>query len=208
MKFHRSHAPRLFFAALSLAVPLSAGTFNEIGDAGETLATANVTTGISPLTQINGTLVNLGNETNTIDDIDVYQISITNPAAFAITVSATLSGDNDAYMILLNSSGDQVLADDDSSGGKLPGFLPGSFTGLPGTYYVAFLIWNTNLRESGNIADGWVRAPIPFQTGPYQLTLSGTDPALVREVPGVPEPSNLALSGLVALIALTLRRKS
>src|SRR5215467_8025973 len=52
-----------------------AATWNEIGDAGDTLFSAQSTVGIGPLTQINGTLPHDA-------DLDLYLIRITDEANF------------------------------------------------------------------------------------------------------------------------------
>jgi hypothetical protein len=83
---------------LVFSISAQAVTINEISpDAGELVATAQDTTGTgASLDSINGTLVNLGTGVAPIDDIDLFKILITDPAAFSVTVTALWSESNDA----------------------------------------------------------------------------------------------------------------
>ncbi len=98
---------RLLGAVLALFAVTNvayAVTYNEVGDTGELLATAQDTTGLGldPLTSISGSLIDLGGG---IDDVDLYRINIFDTNAFSVTVSANLSVDNDAMMFLFDSAG-------------------------------------------------------------------------------------------------------
>ena len=175
---------------------------NEDGDAGEELATAQDTTGTgASLESIAGTLINLGTNQDPIDDIDMFLINITNPGAFSVMVTATLSIDNDATLWLFDTAGAVVIADDDSGAGLLPQFNVGDLTDPPngaGMYFLAFNLFETNPDNVAvappNLDDGWFRDPIPFQTGPYTLSLTGVSTAVPP--PSIPEPGMLALFGL------------
>jgi len=174
-------------------------------DAGEVLATAQDTTGSGSvqvsLDSISGALINLGTDADPVDDIDMYKILITDIDAFSVTVAATLSADNDAMLWLFDAAGSTVLFDDDGSGGLLPQFNAGDLTdppNAPGMYFLAFNLFETNPDNVAvappNLDDGWFRDPIPFQTGPYTLSLTGVSTAVPP--PSIPEPGMLALFGL------------
>lgn len=121
---HR-HALTAFSAvALSAAVlvgsttPASATT-TETGDAGDTLATAQVVTG--PETQITGTL------TAGSDHVDMFRITIIDPAAFAASTSG--SAVDDTELTLFDDEGHVIEFNDDSDGRW--SFLPDSGSGNP-----------------------------------------------------------------------------
>jgi hypothetical protein len=174
-----------------------ADTFNEVGDAGELLATANVASVAGPLTAISGTLIDLGGGT---DDVDLYQILISNPGAFSVTVNANLSVDNDTRLFLFDAAGSLVLFDEDSGGGFLPQFDAGDLSGSPGVYYLGFSLFETTPALSGNVLTGWNRAATPFQTGPYTLTLTGA--GSISTV--IPEPGSVVLFSIVLLGTLPM----
>ena len=176
-------------------------------DAGELLASAQDTTGTgASLSSIAGTLIQLGTRIDPVtgeevpkDDIDLYKILITDPAAFAVTVAASLSVDNDAMLWLFDTTGTVVLFDDDISDpdNLLPQFNPGELAGSPaGMYFLALNLFETNPDNvkavPPNLDSEWFRDPIPFQTGSYTLNLTGVETAPAA----VPEPGMLALFGL------------
>jgi len=171
MRYGNIASALVMFALTNAAFAVS---YSEIGDAGELLATAQVPTGSGSLTSISGTLINTASPIN--DDIDLYKIHISDPNEFSVTVSATLSEDNDAMMFLFDSAGAQILFNDDGSAGNLPQFNTGDLTGNPaGNYYLAFNLFETLPNLTAGSLSGWNRNPDPFQTGPYTLTLSGTE---------------------------------
>lgn len=221
MNQHRSTPSFLLTAALALSYPLSAGIFIEVGEAGETLATANVTTGAGPLTTIRGTLIDkAGSEgapttkpvtpdgpigSSPVDDIDLYQIFIPNTAAFSVTVSSNLSVDNDSQLYLFDSAGNQVLFNDDRTlGDAFPQFDLGALTGPAGIYYLGFVLYHTDPVLNPTLTS-WNRSPAPFQTGPYELTLTGANPAVDQVVP---EPSGMVIAGLLSALLIHHRRRT
>jgi hypothetical protein len=177
-------------------------------DAGELLATAQDTTGTgASLDSISGTLINLGTTADPIDDIDLYKILINDPAAFSVTVAAGLSFNNDATLYLFDAAGVQVLVNDDGGVDLLPQFNAGALAGSTADMY--FLAFNLFLTEPYDVISnpptldtGWFRDPIPFQTGPYTLSLTGVETAPA----GVPEPGVLALLSL-GLVGLGFTRR-
>ncbi len=181
---------RLIFAAVVAVLPLSAQavTYNEIGDAGELLATAQPAG--NGITSIVGTLADLDGA----DDIDLYSINISNTSAFSVTVSSNLSVDNDAHLWLFDSTGALVIDDDDGGPGFVPQFNVGALTGFAsGLYYLAYNLYATTPSFTDGALSGWDRSPNPFQTGPYTLTITGTG--------AVPEPESWAM--LIAGFALS-----
>ena len=214
MQSKRSLALALYASVglLSLANvdSLHAVVFNELGDAGRTLATAqNSTVGTTfgtPLTAINGSL------SNTVGgDADLFLIYISSPSTFS---ASTVGGSSlDTTIFLFNASGQAILANDDASGISLQSTLPAgnsAYAGLaPGFYYLGISLsgaeavnsvnqflfqqsLTTDLRGAaaglnptslGNFA-----AASFDENGAYAIALTG---AAV-----VPEPSTLALAGL------------
>jgi hypothetical protein len=96
-------------AALSFASPAHAVVFNEVGDAGQTQATAQLPIGNGPLTDIFGTL-------RSPLDADLYAIYISNPAAFSATTTPT-GGFLDTQLFLLTMAGAPLFLNDDDPGG-------------------------------------------------------------------------------------------
>lgn len=182
------------FYGLSVSVA-QAVMINEVNpDAGELVATAQDTTGTGAvLESISGTLINLGTEADPVDDVDLYKILITNPAAFSVTVTASLSDDNDAQLFLFDAAGIEVLySDDRGEDDFLPQFDAGDLIDPAGEYFLAFNLYATAPETVGNLDTGWDHDPAPFQTGPYTLSLTGVETAGAA----VPEPSTLALLSL------------
>jgi hypothetical protein len=176
-------------------------------------------TGVS-LDSITGELINRGAGGAPVDDIDLYKILITDPTAFAVTVAASLSDNNDAMLWLFDNTGTQVPdfdpfsdAIDDGGIGKLPQINPGDLSTSPaGMYFLSINLFLTNPEDVNNgpngpngpptLDNGWFRDPLLFQTGPYALNLSGVQTAPA----GVPEPGVLALLSL-GLVGLGFTRR-
>ena len=118
----------MLMACVLLATPrpASAQLWNELGDAGQTLATAQTTAGNGPLTNILGTI-----QTDT--DVDLYCIHITNPALFSATLQCVAINQNDLWLFAANGLG--IEGNDGCSTGSV--LLSSLFVFSAGTYYLA-----------------------------------------------------------------------
>src|SRR5690606_30394314 len=111
---------RLLTIAPAAVVSLAASTaygqvWTEVGDAPQALANGQVATGVGPLTNISGT-------TTPNDLVDVYLITIADPAAFYATTeeswgNQTASASFDTRLFLFAADGTPLLANDDIVGG-------------------------------------------------------------------------------------------
>lgn len=102
-------------------------------DADRLPATANVTAGVGPLTQINGWCLNGS-------DPDLFRITVTNASSFSASVSTTLAGRN-LSLALFDANGYGVVANYDSSAGSTDPLIS-NVPGLTnGTYYL--LVYGT-----------------------------------------------------------------
>lgn len=211
-------------ASVALVSSASAVTWTEVGDAGQSIATSQST---APPGQV---LSSIFGSFLSATDIDIFTISITNPAAFSATTLVGTNGALDTQLYLFNSSGRPVYMNDDDAGGlSLQSTLPAANALGPqtaGIYYLAITLSdnepvnlvNVFLFQSGLSTD--VRGPNPVATGPlanwdssgvagdspfaggYQINLTG---AMT-----VPEPSTIALCaiGTFGILRIVRRRKS
>jgi hypothetical protein len=216
----------LFAVAASIALVSSASavTWIESGDAGQSIATSqNTLPPGQPLSNIFGSFLST-------TDVDIFTISITNPAAFSAT---TVVGTNqlfDTTLFLFDSNGRPVYMNDDAAGGSTiqSTLSAGSALGplTAGIYYLAISLSdnepvnfaNQLLFAPGSLSTD-LRGPNPIATGPlfnwdssavaanspfgvYQINLTG---AMT-----VPEPSTIALCalGTFGILRIARRRKS
>jgi hypothetical protein len=113
----RALSPWVVAAATMVSGPASAAIFTEVGDAGQTLATAQIAGafgGASPLSTIFGSL-------SSSTDADLYLINITHPLTFSAT---TIGGALDTQLFLFNLGGAPVFMNDDADGLTLQSTLP------------------------------------------------------------------------------------
>jgi hypothetical protein len=151
-----------FVACLGAAA--HADVWNEVGDAGgqNGIATAQVVVGVSPLTDITGVIGQaLGG-----NDVDVYQILITDFQNF----SATSSGPLDTMLWLFKADGTGQVMNDDFPG--LPSAQLSKITNQGvfsnGVYYLAISRFNNRpLDVGGNQVFGNTLWPGP-DPGQYQ----------------------------------------
>jgi hypothetical protein len=143
-------------ASLVLATASVHGqTYNEIGDAGQTLGGAQTTgpTSGAGLTIISGTL-------SGINDADLFIFSITTPTTFSAT---TLLGSTlDTALFLFNGLGNAIYTNDDANGTSLQSTLPAgtSFTMTlsPGVYFLGISLSG---NESVNLSNQLLFAGFP-----------------------------------------------
>jgi hypothetical protein len=175
-------------------------TVTELGDAGQSLASAQVTSGVGALSHVVGSI-------GATNDVDLFLITITDPHFFSATTVNPASGDRDTQIFLLTAAGAPVYANDDTpDGSSLLSTLPvGDRNGplTPGRYLLGIslsgvdpanvnaqllfapLIASTDVRgpasslqpaSLGSFAgDGY--API----GAYDIQLTGAAAAAVPE---------------------------
>jgi hypothetical protein len=201
----------------------------EVGDAGQDLATANVTGGVGTLDTIFGNL-SAPDPFDSALDVDLYAIYIANPATFsATTVNAPGFYVSDPQLFLFDVNGLGVYMNDDDESG-----LNGSQSRLPaghpfgpvsaGFYYLGIGWWdNEPLSAGGEIfssvnglgtngpdlgaggADplaGWdnnVLQRADLETA-YEITLTGS-------LVAVPEPGTAGLLVTVFAGLLAIRRR-
>jgi PEP-CTERM motif len=145
----------LAVAALTLvAASAHAVTVSEIGDAGQTLATAQITsTGAGPLTNIFGSL-------SGATDADLFLINISNPASFSVSTDNAVTGNIDTQLFLFSAAGAPLFTNDDAGSGlSFLSTLPaGTVASLPaGVYYLGISLsgYNpTNINAQLLFADG------------------------------------------------------
>ena len=165
----------------STFVPNVAPDHIEVGDAGALPATADIVDGSGPLNSIAGTLTS-----DPDDREDMYEICITDPAAF----SAETSGQFDEQLFLFDSNGLGIISDDDSGPG-LESLLPAGDPNSPmavGIYYLAISDFNHDPNDgvglifpefggpNGPVSAlpiaGWTPANPAY--GTYSIALTGT----------------------------------
>lgn len=196
-------------AVAGLASAAQAQVWNELGDAGESLATANVTSGVGLLTQIIGTF-----DTN---DTDMYQIYIANPAVFLATTTGGTTDDTQLFLFDINGFG--VAHNDDNPSGGLQSRLTGLFVPAPGLYYLAVSKYNRDPYSAGGLI--WANSPFSTERAPdgpgaadALSTWSGTTSASSASYSiflegaefAIPAPGAVALLGLGGLLVGRRRR--
>lgn len=146
--------PKFFLLALCgalvlTALPLQAQTYNEIGDAGQTIGTAQS----SGLTITNATASIFGTiESPT--DADIFSIQINTPMLFtATTVGGSIL---DTSLFLFNNLGNAIYTNDDANGSSFQSTLPAgssfTMTLAPGLYYIAIsLSGNEPINSNGQL---------------------------------------------------------
>lgn len=226
-----------FAAVIVCGPPAMAVTWNELGgDAGDVPATAQVTTGVGSLTQINGTL---GNH----NDADMYRIFITGGGTFSATANQNEALQTPLQLFLFDEDGYGVYYDDDSGVDDTP-WLPSGVTYTPteaGIYYLAISAKNNDpiivpsttpivpgnyIFGQGDYTDGpdgdGAASPImdwdddgwddEFADGDYRIILTGTEFATYVPPNGgngvIPEPLTVAsLAFGMAAVSEYVRRK-
>lgn len=197
------------FAGLALAGVASGQTWNESGDAGELVGTAQNVNGAGALTRINGTI-------GTADDVDLYRIAITDEAQF---FASTINNTNlDTQLFLFDNNGNGIAFNDDEPGGSgLWSRISSSFVVTNGTYLLGISSYDRDAVSAGGEiwADqpfGSERAPDgPGRTGTLSAwSGAGSGPGSygidLRGASFIPAPGALAILGLGGLAASRRRR--
>jgi hypothetical protein len=169
VKFFQVAASTSFLMLSFLAVPAHAVNWQEVGDAGDLLSTAQEPLGNGSLRNIRGTI-------STNADVDLYRIFISSPTTFSASVTST-SGNFDSVLALFNSGGYGVYGNDDAKLGDSGAGLPaGSLLGpqAPGWYYIAIFGLDT-MPTGGNgfMPDHYIA---PDTSAPFTSVLSASGP--------------------------------
>lgn len=182
-------------AALLFTASAQALAYTEVGDAGQTMATAQVTSGSGPLSSINGMLASQYN------DSDMFRIHLDGGAFSATTVGSYVG---DPMLHLYDISGTRLLFDDDSyqNGSWTLQSLISSSNIAAGDYFLAISRYSNGYLY--NDASMWSEANYVGDTA-YTITLAGASLA-----EPVPEPSTFLLfgAGLAGVAFLKRRARS
>jgi hypothetical protein len=195
---------------MALAGPAQAFSFAESVDAGDLPATAKKIVGTDPLETISGNL--------TAGDIDLYKITITNPASFSATTFGTSPLDTQLWLFRANGTG---IAANDDTGLELYSTLPAGhplYSGLlAGEYLLGISAFNNDPLSGGvpmfggacgfssicapsvaGALTGWTTSSAA--SGAYTITLTGAGGV-------IPEPTAALLFALgFGVIGGTRRR--
>ncbi len=183
VRFRLAALTALLVAALVAAAPAArAQTWNEIGDAGDLVSTAQLTTGSTGLSAINGSL-------QTDNDVDVFCVRLTTPPPAGLPLvwmNCVVNGGPQVW--LFDAGGNGVATNMLCQGGQKLIVAP-NFSLVPGNYYVAVAysgiepqspggaIWLPNVLANhtpdgpgapGPLT-GWAGTPQIQPTNPYSL---------------------------------------
>lgn len=206
-------------------IPGSFG-FPDVHEAGNQLDSANITASTGPLNTITG-VMNNGN------DVDVYQITISDFTTFSVT-TATMFGSMDPSLWLFDASGNAVKANIDQDAFSTLPMLDNSFVTSNGIYYLAVSardglssgIYISPLNDSGEalfdvsnltgqqgplspaggitLGDPLTENPGPWTAGGFPSNFTST---YILTLTGVtPAPGGVTLIGASGLLLLRRRR--
>jgi len=176
----------LTLALALLATPAVAQVWIEEGDAGELPDTAQ-------LTQCEGALVAINGNLDGENDVDMYCVTIPDPAAFIATTCGGTSIDTQLWLFDVNGIG--ISFDDDDPGGcGLQSTLTGQFVPQGDQYFLAISAYSRDAVDAAG-AEIWADSPFAeerqpdgpgapgpiagwggdgFSEGPYEIILDGT----------------------------------
>lgn len=195
----------------------SSSIWNEV-NAGGLPKSADVTSGLGPLTGIIGKL------SDATAGADMYEIQIIDPAAFSATTIG--NGNNpivDPALYLFDSSGNALFGNDNTSGVNTQAQIPVGITNLlaPGWYYLLIAPSGHLPEDKNNVSlFGAITGTTGVATGSgviktYGGTPNGDDSGKGYEILltgagfAVPEPATMAFTGLgILALALGARRRS
>jgi hypothetical protein len=188
MPQRHSILPRLaiVLALAAWVAPAYAQTWNEVGDAGSFIGTAQTTIGSGPLTTLNGTL-------STPDDIDVYCITVgPTPRVLGLPVVTLQCVVNQGPTVwVFDASGVGVATNETCSGGGKTITTTLVSPGGPTTLYVAVAHYGVEPSSAGGpiwlpavagertpdgpgaagFLNGWAGTPVVAPLNPYQIGL-------------------------------------
>jgi hypothetical protein len=213
----RKGSPRLGKAALGIAaLALTAGNvrgaiWTETGDANQTVAGAQGTTGSGPLTAIVGSVI-------PNDRVDMFVITITDPLLFSASTVGGAAFDTQLFLFTMAGMG---VAHSDDTATSTQSTLTGQFVPAPGNYLLAISIydrdpvsalgqalWNDTPFTTERAPDG-PAAGSPLANwggssgagGAYTIGLTGATFSTL-----VPAPGTVMLAGLAGLAMVSRRR--
>jgi hypothetical protein len=204
-------------AVASVSGLANAQIWNEVGDAGDLPASAQVVMGAGSLTQINGFFG--------ANDADMYRILITNPAAFSATTFGGTTLDTQLWLFHVSGMGiahnDDVPAGNPGAGTLQSMFPVGNplYASLaPGEYLIAITRYDRDPVSAGGLI---------FPNSPFNVVHGPTGPGGGSPITGwlgttsastaqysiyltgagfIPAPGALALFGLAGLAGTRRRR--
>ena len=204
----------LFFCTCCLSF---GSVWTETGDAGHLPATAQFTSGVGALTEIDGKL------SDGTGGADMYAIMITDPSLFSVfTVDVNSNYISDPSLFLFDSNGNALFGDDTSSSAQA-NIPAGTLSALTaGLYYVLItpqgnepenknskLLFNdsptSGVVGANSLADMVVKDYTKTgdgNSGKYQIDFTGAGFATT------PEPASVMLIGAGFLAMGLLKRKS
>ena len=219
--------------ALTLAMGLAPGAgaipWTEVGDAGDSLATAQVPTGSGALTSISGSI-----PSTSATDADMYRLHISMPSTFSATTVGAIGAIGlqlqNSQLFLFNAAGLGVYGRDDDPGTPRATLPAGSLLGpqMPGDYFLAISGFARDPVSPGGLIfpsspnatlfgptgpggtqpiSGWTGLEAALASrGNYRIDLTGAEFASFAAP--VPEPDTLLLLAAGLFGILVLRRRN
>ncbi|MEM1164981.1 MAG: hypothetical protein AAGI30_01680 [Planctomycetota bacterium] len=180
-------------------------SFAEIGDAGQSQATPNVTIGAGPITSITGALADA-------HDVDLYRIFIDDPATFSASTVGSAAFDTTLYLfdtLNFNANGifrDIVARNDDAAPSVPQSTLDGTLIpdGTPDTYILGVA---TNQviplgQRTNAVSDALEELP-RYEVAPAHLVVAGNVLHWVSPATGTIERFDLGTSTPLAPLAVS-----